>query len=889
MAPHLRPFRLRLSLLLVRLACILAPGGRRKELWAQWEAELLYRWQRLEEREASGASGHPPSKTSPQPRHPGLLVWSLGAFRHAWYLFRTEYTMDLIWQDVKYGIRSLNRSRGLIAIAVLSLAIGIGANTAIFSAVDVFMLRPLPYPEANRLYTVWTTNQERGWSQTSFSVPDFLDLREESQTMDLAATRGGTFSLSGDFEAERLTGLYVTPDFFHVLGVQPAQGRAFTPEEGKPGNDRVAIISYGLWQRRFGGDPGTLGSTILLDGVPHVLVGVMPQHFWFRFPGQDVWAPLPIAGDEPRGSYNLAVLARAREGFTREQLLGDARRIMGQISQAYPETSAGNSAMLLSLHEDVFNEGFKAGTLIATVAVLFVLLIACANAANLLLTHAAGRGQEVALRGALGAGRSRIVRQFLTEATVVALAGGLLGLLLAVFGIRGLLAIMPPQFPRTHEIGLSPRVLAYTAGVTMLTGILFGLAPALHSSRTDLTDSLKEGGRGGSGAKGGRLRKALVVTEMALALVLLVSSALLVQGFARIRIADMGFDRSDVLTLQTVLPEGQYPDSASTNAYYARMRERLEAVPGVQTVGATDALPLQGYSGTYYVLGGQDFNDPSLRRIVGFKYILPGYFEALDIPVVLGRDLQDSDGPGSLPVAVVNQTLAQLLWPDGDPLGQQIVLYSGPREIVGVVADTRDAGADESAPIMMFMPAYQTTARFMDWAVEGSVPLSTLVEPVRAEAQAVDRTVPVYDVMPLDALIDRSLGGDTIMAKIMSALALIALVLALGGVYGVMAYTVTQRTREMGIRLSLGAQRGNVMAMVVRQGTALALLGIVIGLVVALGVTRGLSRFLFGVSPFDPLTFGAVAGVLLVAGVVATLFPARRATRVDPVVALRTE
>ncbi len=817
------------------------------------------------------------------------LLWSLDAFQHAWYLFRTEYTMDLIWQDMKYGLRSLNRSRGLIAIAILSLAIGIGANTAIFSAVDVFMLRPLPYPEPSRLYTVWTTNQDRGWTQTTFSVPDFVDLREQSQTMDLAATRGGTFTLSGDFEAERLTGLYVTPDFFRVLGVQPAQGRAFTAEEGRPGSDRVAIISYGLWQRRFGGDTGAMGTTILLDGVPHTLVGIMPQHFWFRFPGQDVWTPLAIVGDEHRDSHNLAVLARARDGFTRDQVLGEAQRRMVQIAQAYPETSAGNSAMILSLHDDVFDEGFKAGTLIATVAVLFVLLIACANAANLLLTQAAGRGQEVALRGALGAGRSRIVRQFLTEATLVALAGGLLGLLLAAVGIRGLLAIMPPQFPRTHEIGLSPRVLVYTAGITMLTGILFGLAPALHSSRANLTDSLKEGGRGGSGARGGRLRKALVVTEMALALVLLVSSALLVQGFARIRIADMGFDRSDVLTLQTVLPEGQYPDSASTNAFYLRTKARLEALPGVRTVGATDALPLQGYSGTYYVLGGQDFADPSLRRIVGFKYVLPGYFDALDVPILRGRSVLESDGPGSTPVAVVNQTLAQLLWPESDPLGQQIVLSSGPREIVGVVADTRDAGADEDAPIMMFMPVYQTTARFMDWAVEASVPLSTLVEPVRAAAQSVDPTIPVYDLMPLNALIDRTLGGDTIMAKIMSALAIIALILALGGVYGVMAYTVSQRTREMGIRLSLGAQRVNVMAMVVRQGTFLALLGIGFGLAVALGVTRGLSRFLFGVSPFDPLTYGVVAGVLLAAGVVATLFPARRATRVDPVVALRAE
>ncbi len=797
--------------------------------------------------------------------------------------------MDLIWQDVKYGLRSLRRGRGIIAIAVLSLAIGIGANTSIFSAVDVFMLRPLPYPHSDRLETLWTTNQDRGWQQVSFSVPDFQDLRERSHTMDVAASRDGTFSLSGDFEAERLSGDYVTPDFFHVLGVQPAVGRAFAEDEGRPGNEHVAVISDGLWQRRFGRDPSLIGSTILLDGIPHTVVGVMPPRFWYLFPGKDVWAPLAITGEEHRDSYYLSLLARLRDGSTPDQVLAEAQQIMGQIAQEYPETSAGNGATMMRLHDRVFNEGFKAGTLIATVAVAFVLLIACANVANLLLAHSAGRGREVALRGALGAGRARIMRQFLTEATLVALVGGVLGLGLSVIGIRALTGIMPPQFPRVHEIGLSPRVLLYTAALTMLTGILFGLAPALSFGRTNLTESLKEGGRGGSGSHGGRLRKALVVAEVALSLVLLVSSVLLMQGFARIRLADLGFDRSDVLTARTLLPEAQYPDSESVNDFYTRLRTRLAAIPGVETVGATNALPLQGWSGTWYVLGGQDFSNQEIRRVLGFKYELPGYFQSLDIPLARGRYIQDSDRPGSLPVVVINQTLAQLRWPDSDPIGRQIVTSSGPKEIVGVVADTRDGGADSPTPALAFFPAYQSTQRFMDWSVEATVPLSTLVEPVRSAVRSLDPTVPTYDVMPMDALIERSLGGDLIMAKIMAALAIIALVLALGGVYGVMAYSVTQRTQEMGIRLSLGAQRSNVLSLVVRQGAALALLGVLIGTGVALGVTRGLSRFLFGVSPFDLPTFVSVAAVLLAASVLATLLPARRATRVDPLVSLRTE
>ena len=406
-----------------------------------------------------------------------------------------------------------------------------------------------------------------------------------------------------------------------------------------------------------------------------------------------------------------------------------------------------------------------------------------------------------------------------------------MGLGLAVFGIRGLISIMPPEFPRVHEIGLSPRVLLYTAAITMLTGLLFGLAPALQSSKGNLTDALSEGGRGGSGSRGGRLRKTLVVAEVALSLVLLVSSALLVQGFARIRLADLGFDRSDVLTMQTLLPEGQYTDTASVNDFYSALSARLETLPGVLSVGATTQLPLQGYSGTYYALAGEDYEDPEARSIAAFKYVLPGYFETMDVPLLRGRDILASDRAGTLRVAVINQTLAQRHWPDGDPIGQQIFLGSGPREIIGIVA-------------MMFLSGYQSLQRFMDWAIEASVPLTTLVEPARAQVRAIDPTIPAYDVLPMDDLIEQSLGGDLIMAKIMAALALIALVLALGGVYGVMAYSVSQRTRELGIRMSLGAQRGNVLAMVVRQGAVLALVGIVLGTGLAMATMN--SAFLPG-------------------------------------------
>ncbi len=872
------PLSLRLSLLIIRVASMAVPRVRRAMWREQWNAELIHRWQRR--------SGMEPSR---QRSTHGVLACAIGAFSHAWYLFRTEYTMDIIWQDVKYGLRALRRGKGLIAVAVISLGIGIGANASIFSAVDVFMLRPLPYPASHELHTVWITNPERGWTQVPFSVPDYLDLRTQSQTMQLAASTGGTFSLSGGDRAERLRGRYVTPDLFPTLGVAPSVGRGFLAEEGQPGNDRVAVISHGLWVRRFGADPDLLGRAIILDGESHVVVGVMPPNFWFIYPGVDVWVPLSFSGEEQRGGYFLGVLGRLNEGYERRQAEEEVQHFMQQIATAYPETSAGQSAMLLTLHEDVFDEGYRAGCLIATVGVALVLLIACANVANLLLTHASGRGREVALRGALGAGRSRIARQFLTEAIMVAAAGGLLGVGLSVLGIRGLLSITPPEFPRVHEITLNSRVLLYTAAITIFTGIIFGLAPALQSSKPNMIDALKEGGRTGTAGKGARLRKALVVGEVALALVLLVSSGLLVKGFARIRLADLGFDRSDVLTMQIMLTEHEYPDSASVAAFHEELATRLASIPGVETVGATTILPLQGNSSTYYALVGEDYDDPEQRKVTNYRALVPGYFEAMDIPILRGRGIETGDRAGLPRVAVINQTMAELHWPGKNPVGQQLQFGLGPREIVGVVADTRDGGADARMRPMVYFAVSQGLARFMDWAIEASVPLASLVEPVRDAVRSLDPNVAVYDVMSMDALIVQSLGGDLIMAKIMAAVAAIALILALGGVYGVMAYTVSQRTQELGIRMALGAQPRNVLWMVVRQGTILSSIGVVAGIGVAFGVTRGLSRFLFGVSPFDPVIFGAVALALFCAGLAATFLPARRATRVDPVVAFRTE
>jgi putative ABC transport system permease protein len=481
------------------------------------------------------------------------------------------------------------------------------------------------------------------------------------------------------------------------------------------------------------------------------------------------------------------------------------------------------------------------------------------------------------------------VRQFLTEASIISVLGGILGLGLAVAGIRGLVAVMPPWFPRVDEIGLNPRVLLFTAGIAVLTSVLVGLAPALQSAKLNMIDTLREGGRGGTAAKSLRLRKALVVGEVSLALVLLVSSALLVQAFVRIRLADLGFDSSDVLTLRLTLPEADYPDSVAVADFHTRLSEAIRSIPGVEAVGAASTLPLRGASGTYYWLPGETIEDDSQRKVTNYISVLPGYFAALDIPLIRGRGLEERDRAGMRRVIVINETMAQLHWPDGDPIGQRVEFYSGPREIVGVVTDTRDLGADNPVEPMTYFAALQGISRSLGWVIETAVPPESIVESVRAEISAIDPNIPPFGVQAMEAMIDESLGGDTIMAKIMAVVAIIALILALAGVYGVMGYTVSQRTQEMGIRMALGARGRDVLSMVVRQGALLAAIGVVIGIGVGLGVTRSLSYFLFGVSPFDPLTFGAVAVVLLGAGLVATYFPARRATKVDPMIALRAE
>ncbi len=797
--------------------------------------------------------------------------------------------MDRLWQDFKYGLRSLRRGGLLILIAVLSLGVGIGSVTTIFTAVDVFMLRPLPYPDSHELHSMYTTNRDRGWMWVSFSVPDFTDFRELSQTMDVAVSRGASFNLSEGDRPERAQGRRLSWNWLQVLGVQPAIGRGFTEEEETVGRDQVALISHGLWQRRFGADPEILGSDILLDGQPHTIVGVMSPDFWYGSVFDDVWVPFAIAGDESRNSHYVSILARVRDGYTPEQAADETERIAAQLAAEYPETNTGNGARILSLHEDIFNEGFRVGTSISSLAVLFLLLIACANVANLLLTHAVGREREMAIRSALGAGRGRIIRHFLTESLILSFAGGVAGVVISVFGIRWLVSVMPSWFPRVNEIGLDGRALLFTMAIVVLSAVLVGLAPAIQGGKGSTAASLKEGGRGGTAARGGRLRKALVIGEVALALALLVSSALLVQAFYNVRLADRGFDESDLIAFRVALPERDYLDDASVIAFHEELTLRLGSVPGVTSVGSTSIIPSQGNNSSYYTLPGDDIQTDQDRKVTNMLEITPGYFDAMDIPIVRGRGLEAADRAGSLDVIVINEVMAERHWPDSEPIGRQIVFGSTTSEVVGVAANTGVATARPGERPMVYVPVYQGGRRNLAYLVESEAPLESLFEPIRAEVAAVDPDIPAYGMRSLKDVIDESLGGDTIMAKIMSVVAVIALVLALAGVYGVMAYSVSQRRQELGIRMALGARDGNVVKMIMRQGMTLAAIGIVVGLGLAFGMAKGVSFFLYGVGAFEPVTYGIMALALLLSGLLATYFPARRATHVDPVEALRAE
>jgi putative ABC transport system permease protein len=798
--------------------------------------------------------------------------------------------MDTVRQQLRFATRSLLRSPAMMSVAVLSLALGISVNTTIFSAVDVFLIRPLPYPQPDRLLQVWTTNELRGGRQSDVSPPDFIDWRRESRTLDLAAETDASFNLSGAERPERLTGARVSENFFRVIGVLPAQGRAFRPDEERAGNDRVVIVSHAFWQTQLAADPRVINTTITLNGTAHTVIGVMPADFRFGPPALQIWAPLGLSGDEQRSSRYFEVIARVREGATLESARAELSGIAKRLESAYPESNRGSGVFVHRLKDELFDEGFRTASTICTVAVAFVLLIACANVANLMLVRAAAREREIAVRTALGAGRGRIVAQLLTESLLLAVAGGALGLLLSVWGVRILVGMMPNWFPMVDQIGISGRVLIYTAAMALGSGLVFGLAPALQAAKPNLSTALREGSRGSTvGTARGRLRNSLVITEIALALVLMISAGLLVKSAVVLQRVPLGFSTDSIITMRVSLPQAEYKDTARVVQFYERLIARVGALPGVTAVGAGRCVPMTCGSGTPYSLESEPEPEADRRPIVQFRSITPGYLAALNVPVVRGRDFGTADRTGAPRVVLINEALARKHWPGSDPIGQRLRFSSGPREIVGVVADTREFGPDDDVPPMVYFSEYQEGEAGMALLVRSGSATATLIPALRNEVSALDGSLPVFDIRTMEEVLTNTLGGDLILAKLLGFFAFAALVLSVIGVYGVMAYSVSQRTQEMGIRMAIGAQRRDILRLVVRQGLKLATIGLSIGLVIALMVTRTLGLFLINVSVFDVQTFAVVTTSLAAAALAASYGPALRATRVDPQTALRVD
>jgi len=815
--------------------------------------------------------------------------------------------METLWQDTKYSGRKLLRSPGFALVTLLTLALGIGANSAIFSVVHAVMLRPLPFAEPDELVMVWERNFPRNIDQNVASAANYLEWRDRQTSFEAMAAMVSTgVVLSGEGRAERVQAGGVTPSFFEILGAEAALGRVFTAEEGVPGNDDVVVLGHGLWQARFGGDPDVVGRRILLNGTPHTVVGVMPPGFeglrfkprmaafasdWTR--KQELWAPLAL-GEEARESIgrSLFVLARLKDEVGVEQADSEMSAIAARLAEEH-EYDVGWGTNVVPLHQQVVGE---AGTALVVLlaAVGFILLIACANVANLLLARASNRRREIAVRAAMGAGRGRIVRQLLTESLLLGVLGGAIGLVLAIWGVEALTALSPGDIPRLEEVGVSGPVLAFTAGVSLLAALLFGAIPALQASRPDVQGSLKEGGRGATEVGGRRARSVLVVAEIALAAVLVIGASLIVRSFWELNRVDPGFDTERVISGQLMLRGEDYRGVEARARFAGELLERVRALPGVNAAALTVARPLGGGLAPATSFRPIDRPEPEVGDwpVTDVRMVSPDYFRTMGITLHRGREFDERDGTEAPPVVIVNETLARTYWPDGDPIGKQLIVRMGdetPREIVGVAEDVRHASLDAAPRAKVYYPHSQLSFPWVDLVVRTDLDAAAVVTSIRRELRALDPNLPFHSIQPMDEVVSASIADERFNMTLLTLFAMLALLLATIGIYGVMSYTVTRRTHEIGIRLALGAERGAVMSAVVKEGMILAAVGLILGTGAALVLTQLLSSLLYEVGARDPLTFVTVTLVLALTALAACTFPALRATRVDPMLALRYE
>jgi putative ABC transport system permease protein len=806
--------------------------------------------------------------------------------------------MDQLRQDLHYAVRRLFKAPGFTFVAVVTLALGIGANSAIFSVVNGVLLKPLPYPESGRLVGVYHVSEGE---RAVMSGPNFTDITRAARSLEnAAAVSTSDVILTGKGEPVRLDVAGVSASLFDVLRVRPLLGRTFNADENTPGKTNVVVLSHALWKGRFGGDQTVVGQRIQLDGVDKEIVGVMPAGFSYPA-GREAW--LPIRYDEnfvskQRAAWYLRVVARLKPGVTPEQSAAEVETLGRNLARQYPDANEGVGMTTFPLHEAMVGD-IRRSVLILLGAVAVVLLIACANVANLLLARAAAREAEMAVRAALGAGRGRLVRQLLTECVMLALAGGGLGLLLAVWGVAFLTSLKPQGIPRLDAVTVDASVILFTFGMALITGLVFGTIPTLHATRGALSGSLKEAGRGAVTSRGGaRVRATLVIVEMALAVMLLAGAGLLMRSFVRLQSVNPGFDAAQTLSFELSLPDARYEEEPRQVAFFDALLPRLRAMPGVRAADAVMALPLTGSNfNISFQIGGRPPVPSALQPTLEVRVATPGYFNALGIPLKRGRGFSDDDRPGTPPVVLLTESAAQKFFPNDEAIGKTIKLGWGrgpgkPKAggvIVGIIGDVKDAGLSEPNAPQIYLPYRQWPVQSMSVVMKTTTPPESLVGAVRQEVHAIDANLPVSNIGSLEQIIAESISQPRFYMLLLGIFASVALLLAAIGIFGVLSYAVSQRTREIGIRMALGAPGRTVVNLIVRQAMVLVVSGVAAGTIAALFVSKTMTKMLFSVTPTDPVTFGGVAAVLVGVALFASYLPARRATRVDPIVALRAE
>jgi putative ABC transport system permease protein len=803
------------------------------------------------------------------------------------------------FQDLRYAGRMQLKNPAFTIVAVIALALGIGANTAIFSVVNTVLLRPLPYKDPERLVMVWEDASKQGYPRDTPAAANFVDWRDQNTTFEgMAAIADQSFNLTGSGDPERLEGRRVSANLFPLLGVDPQIGRTFTSAEDQPGSDHVVLLSHALWQRRFGGDNNIAGKPLTLNGETYIVVGVMPARFQFPTSDDQLWTPIAFSAEDAanRDRHYLQVLGRLKPGTGLAQAQTEMNTIAARLQQQYPQSNTDLGVEITSLHEHLVGD-IKPALLILLGAVGLVLLIACANVANLLLARAAVRQKEIAVRVALGARRWRLIRQFLTESVLLATMGGVVGLIIAYGGLLLLRAFIPDNIAQAQQISIDLKVLGFTFLVSTLTGLIFGLAPALQAARFNQTETLKEGGRDSATGSGGkRLRGLLVMAEVAVSLVLLIGAGLLINSFLRLRNVDPGFRSDNLLTMRVVLPQLKYDEFEKRSAFYVDLLRRVQSLPGVKSAAVTTNLPLYRQGNSIGIsIEGQPPPPPGKENIVVTRIISPKYFDTMSIPLLSGRAFSDQDITTTPRVAIISETMARRYWPNEDPIGKRLGTGRIQRpedwtQVVGVVKDVRQFELTADAKPQMYLP-YTQRGFFPtdDLVVKTDVDPASLASTVRNAVWEIDKDQPVSNIRTMEEILLDSIARQRFSMLLLAIFAGVALALAAVGIYGVMSYSVAQRTHEIGIRMALGAQTTAVLKLAVGYGLKLVAAGIVIGLIAAFALTRVMSTLLFGVTATDPATFTLISLLLTCVAAIASYIPARRATKVDPMIALRYE